>query len=173
MSIVKVSQTLTRNYGAYSASWGAEIEADISSRADLLREYAKLQEHIHAAILDFEANMLTKLPASKGKALPITEDKKGEDGKKRQWVKAIGMIKEDKKGKAYYYAKTAQGTKWAKFGVSLYWDNFEGMTELEYKARADEAGEIVFPEDMYVMVVSVPGKPDRAVALAHKDTIEL
>lgn len=172
MSTVKVSMSLTRNYGAYSPTWGAEVMAEVNSRADLLREYAKLQEHIHAAILDFEANMLTKLPASKGKAQPINEDKKGEPKPSTSWVKAVGIISEAKKGKTFYYAKTGQGTKWAKFGAPLYWDNFEGMTELEFKARADDAGEHVLPEGFYFAIQERNGKA-YAIALAHKDSIEL
>lgn len=176
MRPVKVSQTMTRNYGMYTMSFGAETTIEASTRADFIREQAALTETLKAAILDFEMNQLRSLPGFKGKPAsypPINQDQKGAPAAKGVWVRALGMIKETKKGKDYFYIKTAEGTKWSKFGVSLYFDNFEGMTRLEYDKRCDAAGELLFPEDMYVAVISQEGKPDRAMALQHKDTIDL
>jgi hypothetical protein len=176
MSTVKVSRTMTRHYGAYSQSWSIEVEESVSSRADLIAAYARLDEHLIASILDFEKQTIRSLPGRMGfqgkPTQSIDQDQKGEGRPETEWVKAIGMIKEHKKGKDYFYVKTAPGTKWSKHGVSCYLDNFEGMTQQEYDKRKDQAGEIVFPEDFYVCVVKQAGKPDRAIALRHKDMIE-
>lgn len=172
MSTVKVSTTLTRNYGAWSATFGIETDIDAARGTDVMAERDKHLTLLRAEFLDFEANQLRNLPAAAGRGKSIANDVKGDTGLKRQWVRALGIISETKKGKTYYYAKTAEGTKWSKFGVSLYFDNFEGMTEEEFKKRADKEGQHVLPDDFYVAVVSQEGKPDKAVALAHKDLID-
>lgn len=173
MSTVKVTTSISRNYGAYTPTWGITTEIDATRGTDIMAERQKHWDLLKAEILDFEANTLRDLPAQQRMSKSIADDKKGDDGSKGQWVRALGIVREVKKGgKAYYYAKTAKGTKWSTHGVSLYFDNFEGMTELEFEKRADSNGELLLPEDMYVAIISRAGKPDRAMALAHKDLID-
>lgn len=174
MSTVKVRTGLTRNYGSYTASFEVESLIDGEPRGtDILAEQDKHMKLLRLSILDFEANHLRGLPGKASKTPSIADDKKGDDGSKGQWVKALGIVKENKKGQDYFYIKTAKGTKWSTHGVSFYWDNFEGMTLLEYQKRADANGEVLFPDGFYVAVIQRAGKPDRGVAIRHKDEIDV
>lgn len=176
MPPVKVTATLTRNYGSYTSSWGAEIEADVKTRKDLIDAYAGLHEHIKACILDFEANMLRTLPAAQGRrqaplntsTQSIDKDEKG--APKAVWAKAVSMFAEFKKGKHYFYIQTWEGTKWSKHGVPCYLDNFTGLADgIVDKLKEGEV--IKFEPDMYVAIVTRFGR-DYGIALMHKDMID-
>jgi hypothetical protein len=176
MSTVKVRTALTRNYGAYTAHVEIESEVEAGNGTDILAERDKHWKLLRLEIIEFETHHLRGLQGKKAvdqATKSIDQDVKGDDGTKGQWVKALGIVCEHKKGQDYFYIKTAKGTKWSTHGVSFYWDNFEGMTKLEYDKRKDASGEVVFPEDMYVAIISRAGKPDRGVALSHKDNIEV
>lgn len=174
MPPVKVKTTITRNYGAYSAAFGLEVEIEATKRVEVIDEYTRLHETIRIAILDFEQNMLRKLPAAPGnRAAPtmpsIDQDTKG--APKGQWVKAFKMYSESKKGKQFFYIQTWSGTKWSKHGVPVYLDNFEGLGETAL-AHLMDGKEINFEPDMYVAIVTVNDR-DKGVRLAHKDEIDV
>ena len=173
MPVINVTCKLVRNYGAYSSEWGIAQDTEINSRKDLIEAYAKMQDHLIAAILDFEKNTLTRLPAFDQRKMPsIDQDKK--PAREVEWVKAIGISAERKKGKVYFYAKTAPGSKWNKHGAPLYWDDFKGLTLAMWtEQQVGDNLEIPLEDEMYFCILKVPGKPDKAIGLAHKDTIEV
>lgn len=158
---------VVRNYGPVSQTWEASGVFEVTTRADAMRGYESLQGVIDATRLDFEAVHLPKMtPAPKS----IDQDQKGV-GEDKKWVRALGITKVTEKGKTNYKVMTAPGTQFAKYGLSLYWDNFKGMTELEYSKRADENGDHVLPDDFMVLAVKENGFW-RARAIAHKDMMD-
>lgn len=172
MATVTVTSKLVRNYGAYSSEWGIEQAVEVNSRKDLIEAYAKMQEHLIASILDFEKNTLTRLPGFDQKRPPtIDQDKK--PAREIEWVKAVGIFAERKKGKTYFYAKTAPGSKWNKHGAPLYWDDFKGLTLAMWTDKQIGDNLDIAPEDeMYFCILKVPGKPDKAIMITHKDEID-
>lgn len=166
---VNITRTITRNYGAITSTWTIQMNEQVSTRADVLRLCASADETIHAAMLDYEANSLKQIQPAPKKT--IADDQKGETGEGEfKWVKAVGIVKVHEKGKVFYKARTSD-KQFVKFGLPVYFDNFKGMSELEFSKRADEDGELVFDEGM--MFLAVKEKNGwRARRLAHKDMIE-
>jgi hypothetical protein len=171
--VVKISTTITRRYGAITTSWGMEDEVTVSGRSDLLREYARMHDHIKAAMIDFESATLPRLPLPHVKeegptqGLPEAEKKTDE---KIGWFPLEAIYVEGKKGQKFYYAKTSYGP-FMRHGAPLYWDSFQGMNLDTFEAE-NVGGWMKFDADQFRVRVIKRNEKYYAQAVSHKDKVK-
>lgn len=163
---VKLTTTISRTYGAVTASWGMECTVSVNSRSDILKEYARLHDHIRAEMIDFESATLPRLPAPAPDGLPEANAQRPA----AEWHPLVEIFVEVKKGAKFYYAKTSSG-KHMRFGAPLYFDNFKGLTETEFDERAKDGSIKYDPMQCRVLIREKNGK-HYAIAFATKDEID-
>lgn len=152
---IKLSATITRTYGAITASWGIEEEVTVTKRDDIIREYSRLHDHIKAEMFDFESTRLAKFPAPSGQTqqpsqgLPEANTPRMES----EWMPLVSIHREIKGGgKAFYYAKPSSG-KYMRHGAPLYWDTFQGI-KLETFEQMQKDGVMEFDPTVHRIYLS-------------------
>lgn len=166
-SKVKLTTSITRTYGAVTASWGMECEVMISNRSDILKEYARMHDHIRAEMIDFESATLPRLPAPAVNGLPEAQPSTDE---KVGWFPLKAIYVEGKKGQKFYYAQTSHGF-YMRHGAPLYWDSFHGLNLDTFEAE-NVGGWLKFEEGQYMVRVIKRGEKYYAQAFAHKDKVK-
>lgn len=166
-SKIKLTTSISRTYGAITTSWGMECECEVSSRSDILREYARMHDHIRAEMIDFESARLPNLPApSASQGLPEAEKQPDE---KVGWFPLKAIYCEGKKGQKFYYAQTVHGF-YMRHGAPLYWDSFNGLNLDTFEAE-NSGGWLKFEEGQYFVSVVKRGEKYYARAMRHKDKL--
>lgn len=166
---VKLSTSISRSYGAITTTWGMEIEAQVSNRSDIIREYARMHEHIRAEMIDYESATLPKLPTPSQVQPQEGLPEANHTRPVAEWMPLKAIFREVKKGKAFFYAQTSMG-RFMRHGAPLYWDNCKGFSLKAFEEQA--VGETVEfdPDQIKVLIREKQGK-FYAIAVAHKDTI--
>lgn len=109
---VNLSATITRNYGAVVASFGASMEFEVDANNTAGQSYYKLVTLIHHQFDEFEANQLKNEPRTE----PAMSS--GNAGT-REWFTALQLVKDVKKGQEQFFILTAENA-YAKHGVPCY-----------------------------------------------------
>lgn len=142
---VKLTASLTRNYGAVSASFGAEIIIDGGSPETTNSGYALLLDIIGAQFDHFESAVLHKTIPD-----PAIFDAKGA-GAKPEIIECETMVVETYQGKTVYKVR---GGRFTKFGVPIYPEVLSQYRDLDKLAVGSQ-----YNMKGWKMAVDVSGKP--------------
>lgn len=154
--IVKLSVNLTRKYGAVELSFGIIRDVEVEGARDILEKYDTLCAIVEAQIIEYENHRLSKLPA------PTQQlGGSGKGGKDQPiWYPATKLILSVNQGKKFWRIMPGGDCPFKKFGATIFWDTFEGLTEKEAKEMLQPGEfEVPLPSDWRVLVVVQGGKP--------------
>lgn len=110
---VNLSASITRNYGALSATFGASMEFEVDARNTAGQSYYKLVTLIHHQFDEFEANQI------KGEVSVNPPGQTRDNTPKLEVFTALSIVKDVVKGEERFYIITAEAA-YAKHGVTCY-----------------------------------------------------
>lgn len=141
---IKLTAAITRNYGAVSATFGAERELTPEQvQGGIKSYYNSLVQVIHHQFDEYEANELKHEPRTQPEPKPANPLPGG-----GVWYTAVRLYKEVKKGKEYYAIITAEHD-FAKHGAACYKEFIE---EYALTLRPDQF-DLEFPAGTKVLVM--------------------
>lgn len=123
MKKIKLSASITRNYGRVGATFGAETETEVSGDMDASRQWLELVGLIHFQFEEFEANIL-KTEARD--VSPATGNLPGN----RETFKATFFTLEVKQGGKKFYSIQTEEPAFSRFGAACYPDFLERYPSL-------------------------------------------
>lgn len=152
--IVKLTVNLTRKYGAVETSFGIQRDVEVTTASDILRGYDVLCQIVEAQIIEYENNRLKDLPA------PVMAQGKGAAAAAAAWFPATKLILSVNNGKKFWRIMPGGNSEWKKYGATIFWDTFEGMTEAEAKETLQPGEfEAKLPDGARVLIAVQGGRP--------------
>lgn len=154
--IVKLNVQLTRKYGAVELSFGIVRDVEVETAKDILEKYDTLCAIVEAQMVEYENHRLSRLPA------PVQQQSgSGKGGNNAAiWYPATKLILSVNQGRKLWRIMPGGDCPFKKFGATIFWDSFEGLTEQEAKEMLQPGEfEAPFAGQWRVLVVVQGGKP--------------
>lgn len=154
---IRLSATITRNYGRVSASFGAEQDVEVASDMEAARRYDELLGLVHFQFEEFEANMLRN--EGRDASVPVPNM----PGQSEVFTAAKFVLEVKQGGKRFYSIQTKEPA-FSQYGIPCYPEFLDNYPELVQQLGNDFTVDL--PAGTKVKV-DKSGKFKKAVALSY------